>query len=61
MNNRFNDMCDVPWWESLKTIEEKDNYCNVHFHLTYAEYLKIINSDLPIKEAYEKTFSKHSV
>ena len=34
------DLCDVPWWEMLKTKEEKDEYCQETMGISYEEYLK---------------------
>lgn len=31
-------MCDIPWWERLKTAEEKDAYCKEHYGVTFAEW-----------------------
>lgn len=36
----YADLCDVPWWEELKTDEEKDKYCREHYGMSYAEYLE---------------------
>ncbi|MCD7731690.1 MAG: hypothetical protein LUI05_09395 [Oscillospiraceae bacterium] len=43
MANRFNDMCDVSWWDRLKTVEEKDEYCRKQFGMTYAEWEESLN------------------
>lgn len=43
MNNRFDDMCDVPWWEKLKTEEEKDKYCQSHYGMSFAEWEESLN------------------
>ena len=31
-------MCDIPWWDYLKTKEEKDKYCQEHFDMSFAEF-----------------------
>lgn len=43
MNNRFDDMCDVPWWDRLKTKEEKDSYCQSHYGMSYDEWQDSLN------------------
>ncbi|MBP1548933.1 MAG: hypothetical protein J6A05_02915 [Oscillospiraceae bacterium] len=40
MEKRNFDLCDVPWWEALKTDEERDKYCKEHYGISYAEYLE---------------------
>ena len=33
-------MCDVNWWDELKTHEEKDKYCQENYRISYMEWLK---------------------
>lgn len=51
-------LCDVPWWEELKTDDEKDKYCREHYDLTYSEYLEVLDSPLPIREALNQVMNK---
>ncbi len=37
MENMFNDMCDLLWWEELND-EEKDKYCQEHYGVSFAEW-----------------------
>lgn len=37
MAREFNDMCDLLWWEELND-EEKDEYCQEHYGVTFAEW-----------------------
>lgn len=59
-SNKSITMCDVPWWEQLESLIEKDEYCKNNFGISYAEYLHIIESDLPIGEMYKQILKKHS-
>lgn len=40
-NNEL-DMCDVNWWDELKTHEEKDKYCQENYGISYMEWMKEI-------------------
>lgn len=33
-----NNFCDVPWWERLKSEEEKDRYCQEKYGVSFAEW-----------------------
>ena len=59
-NNNPITLCDVPWWEQLESENEKDEYCKNKFGISYAEYMQIIESDLPINEMYKPIRKKHS-
>lgn len=50
--------CEIPWYESLKTKEEKDAYCIDNFGISFDQYLELIQSDLPIKETYSALIEK---
>ena len=38
LDNYDNNLCDVLWWEALKTDEEKDQYCKEHYGMSFAEW-----------------------
>ncbi len=54
-------LCDVGI-EDCQTNEEREEWCMRELNMTYAEYLEVLNSELPVKEALEKVFNrrKHS-
>lgn len=54
-------LCDVGI-EGCQTDEEREEWCMREWDMTYAEYLEVLNSELPVKEALEKVFNrrKHS-
>lgn len=54
-------LCDVGI-EGCQTDEEREEWCMREFDMTYAEYLEVLNSNLPAKVALEKVFDrkKHS-
>ena len=45
MSNQFDDMCDIPWWDRLKTKEEKDAYCQSHYGMSFEEWKDSLNYD----------------
>lgn len=59
-NDMIYDMCDVPWWERLKTKEEKDAYCMKRFGINYDEYQEIVASDKPFQEKHNEILKRHS-
>lgn len=60
MEEKIYSMCDVPWWERLKTKEEKDEYCMKRFGITFDEYEEIIDSNRPYQEIYNEILKRHS-
>ncbi len=50
-------LCDVGI-EDCHTDEEREEWCIREFDMTYAEYLEVLNSKLPVTEALEKIMSK---
>lgn|GEM_PF-6355241 len=44
MVNYDNDLCDVLWWEELKTDEEKDQYCKEHYGMSYLDFWKEVEN-----------------
>ncbi len=50
-------LCDVGI-DECQTDEEREAWCMREFDMTYAEYIEVLNSELPIKEALEKVFNK---
>lgn len=50
-------LCDVGI-EDCQTDEEREVWCMRELDMTYMEYLEVLNSELPVREAIEKVFNK---
>lgn len=56
MKNYEKDLCDVLWWEDLKTYEDKDKYCIEHYGMSFADFWKEVEKPTVKYDPITKNF-----